>query len=358
MTAHRIVICLSDFAHGGTERIAIRLAAGWCDLGRDVTILCGTEQGGLRPTVDKKIKVVAVDPPIPRGFLSRFRLGSAMARHLAELKPDVIFLPGNYHLFLAAGLRRGAPKAAIVLKISNPPLPGGLAGKAGRFLFARFTRSIDAFAALTSGFAEEVKALAPGKATSVLYDPVYLNPIPAAPRASGRVFEILWAGRLEPQKDVGLALRAMALLRGPAHLTLLGDGALREQVDAMIARQGLSDRVTRIGHVPGIEPYLAKADVLLMTSQYEGQPAVVGEALASGVPVVSTDCTSMLREVMTIPEAGRIVEGRDPAALAAALEALRDELPPPRERLAALTAPFEPRACARAYLDWFDTLHG
>lgn len=356
MTARRIVICLSDFAHGGTERIAIRLASSWRDMGRDVIILCGNEEGSLRATVDGRIKVVAVDPPIRRGVLSRFRLGHAMARHLEELKPDVIFLPGNYHLFLAAGLRRGDAKATIVLKISNPPLPGGVARMAGRLLFRHFTQGIDGFAALTSGFAHDVRALAPGKAAAVLYDPVYLTQVAAAPRAP--VLQILWAGRLEPQKDVGLALKTMAALRGPAHLTLLGDGALRHQTDAMIARLGLSDRVTRAGHVPGIEPYLAGADVLLMTSHYEGQPAVVGEALASGVPVVSTDCTTMLRDIMTIPEAGRIVGRRDPAALAAALQEIGEGPRPPRERLASLTAPFEPVACARAYLDWFDTLHG
>ena len=357
MTAQRIVICLSDFHRGGTERIAIRLAASWRELGRDVTILCGSEDGGLRGTVDGRIRVVAVQPPIRRGLLARFRLARAMARHLKGLEPDVIFLPGNYHLFLAAGLRRGAPASTIVLKISNPPLPGGLASLAGRFLFRRFARGVDGFAALTTGFADEVKLLAPGKPTAVLYDPVYLTPVARSAAAPG-TFRILWAGRLEPQKDIGLALRTMALLRGTAHLTVLGDGSLRKRADAMIARLGLKDRVTHIGHVPGIEPFLTAADVLLVTSHYEGQPAVVGEALASGVPVVSTDCTSMLHQVMTIPEAGRIVRRRDPAALAAALDEVYNAPRPPREKLAALTAAFEPQACARAYLDWFDALHG
>ena len=141
MTARTILICLHDFSRGGTERIAIGLAASWTDAGRDVTILCGTEQGGLRDMVDPRVKVVALDPPIQRGLLSRLRLGRAMARQLDKLKPDVIFLPGNFHLVLAPALRRAEPRAVIVLKISNPPLPQGLPMRIGRILFRRFARS-------------------------------------------------------------------------------------------------------------------------------------------------------------------------------------------------------------------------
>jgi glycosyltransferase involved in cell wall biosynthesis len=184
-----------------------------------------------------------------------------------------------------------------------------------------------------------------------------LHPSRAQRVAPSGIFRILWAGRFEPQKDFGLALQTMAVLTRPAHLTMLGDGSLRDQADAMIAKLGLSERVTRAGHVPNIDPYLAQADVLLMTSHYEGQPAVIGEALANGVPVVSTNCSAILPEMMEIPEAGRIVATRNPADLAAALAAVCQAPRPPRDMLARLVAPFEPRHCAKAYLDWFDALN-
>jgi glycosyltransferase involved in cell wall biosynthesis len=235
-------------------------------------------------------------------------------------------------------------------------LPQTLSGLAGRILFRRLAQAVDGFAALTAEFAREVAVLAPGKPVKVLHDPVYLHPSSAQRVAPSGIFRILWAGRLEPQKDFGLALQTLAALTRPAHLTMLGDGSLRERCDAMIARLGLSDRVTRAGHVPNIDPYLADCDVLLMTSHYEGQPAVVGEALANGVPVVSTNCSTILHEMMEIPEAGKIVATRDPRDLAAALAAVCDAPRPPRDMLARLVAPFEPRHCAKAYLDWFDAL--
>ena len=356
MTAQNILVCLVDFSRGGSERIAIRMAADWVNAGREVTILCGNEGGGLRDTVDPRVRVVEVEPPVARGFLSRFRLARAMARLVDRLQPQVIFLPGNYHLFLALGLRRAQARFALTMKISNPLLPGALANPLGRLLFRHFARAIDGFAALTADFAREVAELAPGKAVALLHDPIYLRSRPGEPSARDDTCHVLWAGRLEPQKDIGLALQTMSAMGARAHLTILGDGGLRADTDARIARLGLSQRVTRIGHVPDIDPYLARADVLLMTSHYEGQPAVVGEALAYGVPVVSTDCCSMLREVMTIPEAGRIVAARDPLALAAALSEVFAAPRPPSQALAALVARFEPRACARAYLDWFDSL--
>ena len=62
---------------------------------------------------------------------------------------------------------------------------------------------------------------------------------------------------------------------------MLGDGSLARQGGCHDRKRwGWQDRVTRAGHVPNIDPYLADADVLLMTSHYEGRPAVAVEALA------------------------------------------------------------------------------
>ncbi|MDB5735919.1 MAG: glycosyl transferase, group 1 [Alphaproteobacteria bacterium] len=354
MTAQRILICLQDFARGGTERIAIGLAQSWAQAGRDVTILYGSADGGLRDTVDPRVKLMALEPPVPRTMLSRLGLGKAMAPQVAALKPNAIFLPGNHHLPLAAALRRAAPNAMIVMKVSNPPLPAGLARAFIGPLFRHFAKSVDGFAALSSAFAQEIESLMPGKPVRVLHDPIYLRSAAnlAIPPRSG-VCNILWAGRLEPQKDVGLALQTLKALAIPAHLTLLGDGLLRDWTDRKIARLGLQDRVTRVGAVPAIDPYLAAADMLLLTSRYEGQPAVVGEALAHGVPVVTTDCSAMLRDMIAIPAAGRVVASHDPRDLAAAVAQVAAAPRLPRE-LVALVARFEPARCAAAYLDWFD----
>ncbi len=169
-----------------------------------------------------------------------------------------------------------------------------------------------------------------------------------APRAArGEGTHILWIGRLEPQKDLGLALAVMRQMPG-ARLTVIGDGADR----GLLA----GTDVCHIPQVSNVAPYLAETDALLITSRYEGGPAVAVEALAQGVPVVSTDCSYLLHELLTIPEAGRIVASRDPDMLAEALIAVTGAPRPPLGLLRGLTNRFETDACARAYLDWFATL--
>jgi glycosyltransferase involved in cell wall biosynthesis len=351
VTAHRILICLHDFHRGGTERIALGLARAWREAGREVTILCGSTEGGLRDQVDASVMVEALDPAIPRGFLSRRRLGRAMAKRIAQLRPDLIFLPGNFHALLANRLR-AATAASIVLKISNPPVPDGVPFAAA--VFRRLTRGVTAFAAMNSGLQRQLQSMLPGKPVVTLHDPVYLHPAPPVARTGDH---ILWIGRLEQQKDPLLALDVIAAAKD-LRLTILGEGSLRRDVERRIDQLYLRERVSLHGHVKAIEPFLVEADALLITSRYEGGPAVAVEALAADLPVVATDCSYLLHDLIATPEAGAIVPSRDPKALAAAL---KQTLARPRrpESLKALTAPFEPRACAQAYLAWFDSLtHG
>jgi len=352
MTARRILICLHDLSRGGTERIAIGLAGDWADAGRDVTILCGNIEGGLLETVSGKVKVVPLEPQIARGPFSRWRLARTMAMHLPALKPDVIFLPGNYHALLAGGLRAADRRAVIALKISNPPVPRG--APFARLVFGHITRAVDGFAAMNSGLSRELKTMLPGRDIVTLHDPVYFKPAPRRPGHEG-TWRILWIGRLEAQKDPCLALEVMAAMKAPAHLTMLGEGSLRASLEQRIIAMGLQDKVTLAGYVPEIASCLAKTDALLITSRYEGGPAVAVEALAQGVPVVSTDCSFLLHDIIADAAAGRIVNSREPATLAAALSVVCASSRAP-QTLEALAAPFEPRACASAYLDWLDGL--
>ena len=251
-------------------------------------------------------------------------------------------------------LRRADPRAAIALKISNPPLPHGLPFAGA--IFRHVTRAVDGFAAMNSGLARELAVLLPDRDGEIvtLHDPVYIQPLQAAARSGDHV---LWIGRLERQKDPLLALDIIAASEG-LHLTMLGEGSLRPAVEQRIHALDLKDRVALHGHVAAIEPYLAEADMLLITSRYEGGPAVAVEALAQGLPVVSTDCSFLLHDLIAMPEAGRIVASRDPRELAAALTQVLAQRAAP-EKLKAVAAPFEPEACAKAYLAWFDGLaHG
>jgi len=354
--ADHILICFHDFNRGGTERIALGMARRWIDQGRRVTILCGARMGGLEDTVDPRIDVVELDPPLPRSLTSRLRLGVAMARYVARIGPDVIFLPGNFHFPLIPSLGKVRGAAALVAKISNPAVPQGIVAGPVRWLLRRFARHLDGFAAMNTGLEAEIRTIAPSVNVSTLYDPVYLADDPAPHRPAQDRLEILWAGRFEPQKDAPLALRTIAALNrlAPARLTMLGEGYLRPRIEKMAAAMGLGDKVRFMGHVPAIDPFLPDANALFVSSTFEGGPAVAVEALAHGVPVVSTDCSHFLRDIMTIHEAGQIVPSRQPDQLARALLTVAQAPRPAPAILRPLIAHLAADACGDAYLAWFD----
>ncbi|BAZ29604.1 group 1 glycosyl transferase [Cylindrospermum sp. NIES-4074] len=102
---------------------------------------------------------------------------------------------------------------------------------------------------------------------------------------------LLFAGRLHPQKDPLLLVRAYAALNEPdTHLLIAGDGELATAIRQEIDQLGLSQQVKMLGALNQIE--LAQlhriCNVFVLTSAYEGLPLVVLEALASGTPVVTT----------------------------------------------------------------------
>lgn len=131
---------------------------------------------------------------------------------------------------------------------------------------------------------------------------------------------ILFAGRLHPQKDPLLLIRAIAALNDPtAHLLIAGEGELATAVRAEIAALGLTARVTLMGAVKRADMAALHqvSQVCVLTSAYEGLPIVVLEALACGTPMVTTR-TGETPYILT-PESGLVSEARTPVAIAQAL---------------------------------------
>src|SRR6185503_9029583 len=105
------------------------------------------------------------------------------------------------------------------------------------------------------------------------------------------------------------------LVRGDARLTILGDGPLRHSLEALARSLGIADRVDTPGY-GDVLPRLRQADLFVLSSDYEGLPAVVLEALASGVPVVTSDSFLAAREMLEGAPGCAVVPIRDPDALA------------------------------------------
>jgi glycosyltransferase involved in cell wall biosynthesis len=110
------------------------------------------------------------------------------------------------------------------------------------------------------------------------------------------------------------------------------------------------------GHVDDIREALDRARLCVISSDYEGCPAVAIEALAAGVPVVATDCSPAFREILGDRHLGTIVPTGDAAALAAAIDARLTGSPAERAALAASVIGHRIGPIAGAYLALFDRL--
>jgi glycosyltransferase involved in cell wall biosynthesis len=131
---------------------------------------------------------------------------------------------------------------------------------------------------------------------------------------------ILFAGRLHPQKDPLLLVRALAAMQEPSvHLLIAGDGELASPLTAEINQLGLEKQVTMLGALTSEE--LAKlhriSHAFVLSSAYEGLPLVVLEALACGTPVVTTRCGETPK-ILTA-DTGVVASERTPEAIAEGL---------------------------------------
>jgi len=366
VSAQHILIPIHDFSAGGTELIAFRLARAWLAAGRRVSILAGASDGPLRPRVPDGVAVHILTPERPRSATSRLRLGAQMAPDAQALAPEAIFIPGNFHFGLARALRAALPNAAIVAKASNPLYDGPLPPPLARLGVGLVTRGIDKVVAMAPALWNEVTRYIDSRRVTVIADP-FLDeetPVQARPRKPARPrhsLQLLTVGRLEEQKDPALALAVLAHLRRARHdvaLTLLGSGPLEEALRAEIARRPeLEGRIQLAGYAADPQPYYAAADLLLMTSRFEGVPAVIGEALAQGLPFVATNCSTWVSALAADhPALGTTVAARDPAQIAEAVLKKAARPYPDHDTIEAGIGAHRLGRAAGAYLDLFDSL--
>jgi glycosyltransferase involved in cell wall biosynthesis len=132
----------------------------------------------------------------------------------------------------------------------------------------------------------------------------------------------LAVGRFTQQKDFPTLLRAIAEVRDrrSVRLLVLGDGPERGRLEALVSELGLDDIVRLPGWVVNPYPYMARTDVFVLSSRWEGLPSVLIEALFCGAPVVATDCPSGPMEILEGGRHGVLVPVGDVRALADGIE--------------------------------------
>jgi glycosyltransferase involved in cell wall biosynthesis len=225
------------------------------------------------------------------------------------------------------------------------------------------TAFADHIVAMSPELLDEARSSLPWRADrySVVAEPVLDADAAEVPAqwdsVGGEALLLVAAGRLADQKNFATLIEAASRLDRPFRLVIYGEGPQRAQLTASIHALGLVGRVTLAGYIDNLGPALSNARLFVLSSDYEGFPAVLVEALAAGVPVVATDCSPAIAGIVGTGD-GILVPTGDPAALARAIEMSLDRPPPDRQRLAASVDRFRIGPSAAAYRDLFRKLVG
>ena len=138
---------------------------------------------------------------------------------------------------------------------------------------------------------------------------------------------LLSVGNLVPEKGHDLVIESLRTL-ADTRLLVVGSGPGEKNLKMLADVAGVAERVTFLDYVPQDElpSYYSAADALVLASESEGMPNVVLESIACGTPVIAT-ATGGATEILQVPEAGRLLAERSPAAIADAFRALQDQPP-------------------------------
>jgi glycosyltransferase involved in cell wall biosynthesis len=296
-----------------------------------------------------------------------------LARHLRHARPDILIsgpIIPNLAAILAMKLARGW-HGRLILSHHHPiRLARGQSWKNSPALVRRLYRHAHGSFAVSPPVRDEVVALAGLEPSRVACIPNALAPAPETPAscphpwlgpARGRGPVLVTVGRLEPVKNVALLLDAFARVAETldARLLIIGEGSQRAALEAQARGPGLAGRVALLGHVPSPRPYLRAADLFVLASDEEGFGQVLIEAMAEGLPVISTDAAGGgARFVLDDGRAGLLVPRGDAGALADAISRLGD--PGERARWATLARArvrdFAPKAVGALLLRFIATL--
>lgn len=337
------------------------LAHEFSRLGHHVEFVLMQAEGDFLPAAQREFPVVSLAVARTRG------VPIALARYLRESKPDAV-IANMWPLTSAAVIARSMSRHGCRLLLVEHNTLTQQYSSWGRLqagmMFASMAatyRFADVVAAVSEGAAKNTAQLA-----RLSYDRVKVlhNPIPqrqspspeAAAHADGlwgctSGKRILTVGSLKDQKNHPLLLRAFAQLQHPeARLMLLGQGEREATLRSMAADLGIAERVVFAGFHSDPSPFYASADLFVLSSDYEGLPTVLIEALSFGLTVVSTDCPSGPAEILEAGQFGYLVPRGDASALARAMEAALDSRVDPAA-VRARASDFAPEIAAAKYLE-------
>lgn len=323
MAVEKIVVITRNMVGDGAERVIAQLANYFTAQGKQCNIITLNDDEVFYK-LDSRIAVLPVGRKSNNKVLDKLMRYRRIRQMVLREKPDLVLsMPEEIGVYvLLALLGTGVP--VYVSERNNPwVMPDVKVTRILRTLMYPFARGLIFQTEMAkSFFPENIQ-----RKGVVLKNPVDAARIPA--QYSGvREKVIVAAGRLSQQKNMPLLLKAFArfaLSHPDFKLRIFGEGELREELTELARALQIADQVELPGRSTALLEKMNSCAMFVLSSDYEGMPNVLLEAMCMGMPCISTDCPSGgPRELIEDGVNGLLVPVGDEKALHAAMERMAD----------------------------------
>lgn len=285
----RITLFISSLSGGGAERVTCNLANFLAGRGHQVKILTMGETPAVEPLAEGVKETTLLENKERKGTLSNFaKRIFRLRRYMRKKETDayVVMLPIPTILMTFFSHLTKAP--VLMSERADPKVYSSMIQKGLRSACKKADGAVFQTKEAKAWYEPYL-----GKTEGVVI-PNAINPAFLRPFYEGeRERVIIGAGRLSTQKNFPLLISAFAKIAGefPEYkLRIYGKGDLLESLQKLAAEKGVGDRVEFPGFATNMPSVLEKASMFVLSSDFEGMPNALMEAMASGLPCVSTDC--------------------------------------------------------------------
>lgn len=316
---------------GGAERVALDLAGGLSDQGYDVDLVLVEATGDLLKEVPQEVTVVNLESTRVAMSLLPLR------RYITAREPDILYsimTEPNLVAIAANGMAHANTTLVIsehnMLSLSTDSIKDRFISFGAWVSYLYTDHAVAVSEGVRQDLLDQTRILE-SKVTKI-YNPVRVESI--AVKASepsdhrwlndDSLEVVLAGGRHEPQKGFDNLIESFThIQRDNARLIIFGKGPETARLKQQANELGISDRVSFVGFIENPFSYMSDADVFVLSSKHEGFGLVLIEAMASGCPIVSTDCESGPAEILEGGKYGSLVPVGDIKVLA---EKIRETL--------------------------------
>ena len=331
----KIAIFIPNLRGGGAERVFVNLAHSFLNKGYEVDFVLIKKQGELLEVLPKSVNIIDL------GASRIFKSFLPLRRYLKNESPDAL-IAVMWPLTILATLAAMSIKfkGKVVLSDHNTL---SLSTKGwSNFRRKSLRTSIrlvyplaDTSLVVSDGVADDISNFTNLDRSNfkVIHNPIFIqspDPDDIQVEQIKKLFKyrIVNLGALSEQKNQALLIKAFSLIvdKIDVELVILGNGPLKSELEALISKLKLNDKVFMAGFVTDPSQWYKQSDLFVLSSIYEGLPMVLLEALTFGLPIVSADCKSGPREILCDGKYGKLVPVGDVDALAQAmLQSLQEE---------------------------------